>query len=266
MVEPDSQAEVIHDLAGRLRRLERARPPVQVVDHCVPTGLPVLDTWLPAGGMTPGLVIEWLAADDGLGSTTLALRLMRQTLAAQGVPAVEVPMFGEHGCTAEGLEATDAGGSRSIHRDSPLTGPVLVVVDSRGMFYAPEAVRLGIGVEHLLVLRPDAPQDVLWSCEQSLRSTGVAGSVCWLERISGLVYRRIKLAAETGGGIHHIIRPSSHRGDPSWADVRLLVEAADTDDSGARSTDRTARVELVYARGRGSGGHFECVIDGQNSR
>lgn len=262
MVEPDSQAEVIRSLAGRLRRLERARPPVPVEDHCVSTGLAALDAWLPGGGMTPGLVIEWLAADDGLGSTTLALSLMRQALAAQGVAPVDVPQVEESEHSADASEATETGRGRSDDRCGALQAPVLVVVDSRGMFYAPEAVRLGIAVEHLLVVRPNAAEDVLWSWEQSLRSTGVVASVCWLERISGLVYRRIKLAAETGGGIHHVIRPASHSRDPSWADLRLLVDAVqDTcGDRGRPFGSRTARVELVYGRGVGAGECFECEI------
>ena len=269
MVEPDSQSEVIQDLAVRLRRLEGARPPLPVGDRCVPTGLPELDRWLPGGGMTPGLVLEWLAVDDGLGSTTLALRLMRETLLAQGLPVAELPRSEELDDTLERGGSSDAGELAQRGRAAGLAGPLLVVVDSRGMFYAPEAVRQGISVEHLLVLRPESPQDMLWSWEQSLRSTGVAGSVCWQERISGMVYRRIKLAAETGGGIHHIIRPAVHRSDPSWADVRLMVDASAAvagagggGAGGRRSARQTARVELVYARGLSGGRHFECLLDG----
>jgi len=49
-----------------------------------------------------------------------------------------------------------------------------------------------------------------------------------VQRLSWLEARRLQLAAEQGGGLGLLIRPEAVRHQPSWADVRLLVEPLPT--------------------------------------
>ena len=80
-------------------------------------------------------------------------------------------------------------------------------------------------------------------------------------KLDGRTFRRLQLAAEQGGGLGLLIRPATVRGEPSWADVRLLIEPL----RGTRETGRLLRVVLLRCRGgdplRGGGQTVEVEID-----
>jgi hypothetical protein len=151
----------------------------------VSTGCGPLDELLPERGMCRGTLAEWLAVGDGVGSSTLALLCAR--------------------------EACHDGGA-------------LIVLDSCREFYPPSAVRLGIELEQLIVVRAGDVADNLWALDQSLRCRAVAAVLAWPEKLDGRVFRRLQLAAEEGDGLGLLIRSDAARYEPSWADVRFLVE------------------------------------------
>ncbi|HEX3313411.1 MAG TPA: hypothetical protein VHR72_00915 [Gemmataceae bacterium] len=179
-----SRAEVIRELQERLRSLERSHHEVGAVTWS--TGIAGLDRLLPGAALKSGTLIEWLADGDGAGAATLAL-----------------------------LSA--------VHLLRETTG-VLVVVDPSGEFYPPAAAQMGVPLDRLVVVRPRGVKETLWTIEQSLRSRGAMVVFASLDPLDGRVFRRLQLAAETGGGVGFLMRPLSCRVEPTWAESRLLVE------------------------------------------
>lgn len=184
----------------------------------VSTGAARLDRQLPGGGLRRGWLVEWLSARPGSGSLTLALAAAR--------------------------EAARSGGA-------------VVVVDRQRSFYPPAAVQWGIPLARLLVVRPASDADTSWAVDQVLRSAGVAAALCWPGRWSDHAFRRLQLAAEQSGALGLLLREERARHEPSWAQLRLLVEPLPTNllscaTGSARAVTarrRLVRVELLRARG-----------------
>ena len=69
-----------------------------------------------------------------------------------------------------------------------------------GHFYPPAAVRLGIALDRLLLVRVDNRADHDWALDQALRCPAVAAVMAWPEalagRLDGRTFRRLQLAAE----------------------------------------------------------------------
>ena len=185
----------------------------------VSTGCTPLDRVLPEEGLYRGTLVEWFSATEGTGAETLAIRA-----------------------------ATEA------YRE----GGAVVVLDRWGEFYPPAAVRAGIALDHLVVVQPRTEADVLWTLDQALRCEGVAVVLGWIEKLNGRDFRRLQLAAEEGGSLGFLIRPESVRHEPSWADVRLLVEPIPCPraDSGRR-----LRVHVLRCRGGVHGAVVEMELD-----
>ena len=137
-------------------------------------------------------------------------------------------------------------------------GGAVVIVDGDGGFYPPAAVRLGIAAQQMVVVRVERAADVIWTLDQALRCVGVAAVVAWLEGVEGRAFRRLQLAVEEGGGLGLLVRPERARGEPSWADVRLLVEPLATDAAGAKFH---ARIHVLRARGAGTDKRVEVEVD-----
>jgi protein ImuA len=172
------------------------------------TGITALDRLLPDGGLKNGTLIEWLSDGEGTGAATLALLIAAETLKQGGA---------------------------------------LVVVDERGEFYPPAAAGITIALEQMVVVRPRGAREALWSVEQALRSRAAAVVLSWAGRLNDRVFRRWQLAAETGGGVGFLLRPLTCRGEPSWAEARLLVEALP---ASAPAQGRRLRVVLLHGRGK----------------
>jgi len=185
----------------------------------IASGCPPLDRLLPAQGFRRGTLVEWLAAGDGTGAQTLALGTARQ--------------------------ACREGGA-------------LVVLDEAREFYPPAAVRLGIEPDRLIVVRAANPADNTWALDQALRCLGVAAVLAWPAKLDGRTFRRLQLAAEQGGNLGLLIRPQRARHEPSWADVRLLVEPLP---SAGPAERRRLRIELLRSRGNVSDRGVEVEID-----
>jgi protein ImuA len=196
------------------RRIARFEMPRASGPPPATSGCLPLDQFLPEKGFRRGTLIEWLSAGEGTGACTLALLTARQV------------------CQ---------------------NGGVLVVMDRRRDFCPPAAIRFGIRPEQCVVVRAESAADNDWAMDQVLRSPAVATVLAWPEKIDGRTFRRWQLAVEQGGGLGLLLRPATARGDPSWADVRLLVEPRR---SAARSHTRLLRMIFLRCRG-GTDGH--CV-------
>ena len=157
--------------------------------------------------------------------------------------------FGDEGGGAGTLALLAA---RQACRD----GGALVVLDGRGDFCPPAAVRLGIGPERLVVIHPQNAADHHWAMNQALRCPAVAAVLAWPKTIDDRTFRRWQLAAEEGGCLGLLVRPEAARAEPSWADVRLLVEPGE-----GRGGDRESKddKETQQMHGRQRISLFPCL-------
>jgi hypothetical protein len=185
----------------------------------VSSGCDALDRLLPHRGFRWGTLVEWLAMERGGGVETLAFQAAR--------------------------EACRAGGT-------------LVVVDRLREFYPPAAVRLGIDPEAMIVVHTLNEADHLWALDQSLRSPGVAAVLAWPEQLDGRTFRRLQLAIEQGGGLGLLVRSERMRNEPSWADLRLLVEPVPV---ASPEASRRLRVHVLRSRGGTRGESVEVEIN-----
>lgn len=177
-----------------------------------------LEELLKGRGFERGAFVECLAESEGQGAETLSLILAGRMI-------------------------------RSL-------GGMLVVLDDQRTFYAPTAQALGIDPEAMVVLRPAKAADSLWALEQTLRCPGVAVVICRLDRLSDHGMQRLKRAAEVGGGVGFLLRPSSVRQLSSWAEMRLSVRGVSCSSPGWR-----LRVDVLRSRRGKSGCSLEVEID-----
>jgi protein ImuA len=230
-------------LAGQLQKLERTSHPACDSSSVISSGLEVLDRLLPDAGFRAGTLIEWMAAKGS--ADQLALWAARSALGEDRV---------------------------------------LIVIDDEETLYPPAAAALGIDLRRLILVRPGKTArrgaqaetakrpaatrikttrikttsvETLWALEQALASRGVAVTFCRLEKLSARVFRRLQLAAERGKGLGFLIRPATARGEPSWSDVRLGIEAMSEGDA---SSARRWRVEVLRCR-RGAAGERFALLE-----
>lgn len=175
-----------------------------------PRGMEELQRVLPPAEQLKGRLIEWLCDRRGTGSVSLALWMTQSV----------------------------------IQRE------LMVVVDGHRQWYPPGLLSVVKDLRQVVFVQPPNGLDALWSVEQALRTRGVGAVVCEVERLSPAVFRRLQLAAETGGTIGILLRPDSARQQPSWADYRLGVRPL-ADSQGARdavTSKRRVLIELLRAK------------------
>jgi protein ImuA len=193
------------------------------------SGCPALDRALPDQGFRPGTLVEWLFRGVGDGTATLTFR------------------------AAAGALRAAAG--------------AVVVLDRTGEFYPLAAVAQGIEPARLIVVHPGNKADHSWAMDQALRCPAVAAVVAWPEsldgKLDGRTFRRLQLAVEQGGGLGLLIRPENVRGQPSWADVRLLVESLPSPAPYGRRAPCThgRRMRVVLLRCRGGRGEQSVEVE-----
>ena len=215
-----SAHSLVDSLRVQLARWE-ARRPVRDASS-ISSGCAALDALLPWGGLPRGALIECLERDEGVGGAgTLALILARQ---------------------------------------AALAGGAIVIFDPRRWFYPPAAALLGIDLEAVLVIRAAQGGDQLWALDQCLRCPAVAAVWAPLEHLDPRDFRRLQLAAESGGGLGLLVRCSAARKQPSWSDLQLLIQPQACGAEDVRS-GRRLRVELTRCRQARSGGTIALEID-----
>ena len=138
----------------------------------------------PPGGLASGEVSEWIADQHGSGAAVLALATVRRQLAD----------------------------------DSHC-----LVIDPWGEVSPVALEQMGWNLSRVVFARAQEPAEVLWTVEQGLGSRGVELVFCRLSKLPAVAFRRLKLAAETGGSRCVLIRQPEALRETSWADVRLLV-------------------------------------------
>ena len=101
---------------------------------------------------------------------------------------------------------------------------MLVVIDRQRMFYPLAAAAWGIDLSRLILIRPQNDRDETWAIDQAFRSRGASAVLAWPEKLDDHLFRRLQLAAEGGDTLGLFVRPAPAIAEPSWAEVRWLVE------------------------------------------
>lgn len=232
-------------LADRQALIARLRGQVQRIEGLrqsaderpVSTGSPPLDRLLPAGGLMRSSLVEYLSPGPGSGAGTLALAAAREACA---------------------------------------NGRALVVIDRSRTFYPPAAAAWGIDLSQMFILQPADRAAELWALDQALRCSGVGAVYASCGTLDVRDFRRLQLAAESGGTLGVLVRPARFRGQPSWADVQWELgrvhERSEMHHQRSRKvhfargglmhpTAWQLRVELVRCRGGPGGQVAELVLD-----
>jgi protein ImuA len=183
----------------------------------ISTGSIALDHFLPTGGLRRGNLVEYLADDAASGAGALAFAAAR--------------------------EACD-------------DGKRMVVIDRAGKFYPLVVAAWGFELAQLILLRPGNNADTLWALDQALRCPGVGAVLAERDaRLDARDFRRLQLAAESAGTLGVLIGPAVLRGQPTWADVRWLIEPQP-------SRDRwRVLITLLRCRGGTGGANLNLELD-----
>ncbi len=190
-------------------------------DQRISSGCEALDALFPGGGVRRGSLVEWLRGGVGSGAATLALHYARQA------------------CRQ---------------------GTSLVVVDRLRQVYPPALAGWGIDLAQVILVHPRDVREELWAWDQSLRCAAVGAVWGEIERIDGRSFRRLQLAVEDSGGVGLLLRPLRARIEPTWADVRLLVQPC-----GGQQVRRLS-VHLLSTRGSAARGTVSLELDEWSGR
>jgi len=99
----------------------------------------------------------------------------------------------------------------------------LVVVDAASTFFPPAAWALGL--QDMIVVRPQGRRDQLWAMDQALRCEAIAAAWTTIDSVPSRAFRRWQLAAEQSGSLGLLVQSERALQEPTWADVQLLVQA-----------------------------------------
>jgi protein ImuA len=172
-------------------------------------GIPALDALSPDRQLPDGSLIELLSDVEGAGAWSLGLLMANQV----------------------------CGGWKTF-----------VVIDGDRSFYPPAAAGLGLDLNRFVLVRPLKKREAFLAANQALRCSAVGAVLGWYESLSTLDARRLQLAAEAGGGIGLLLRPSSALRVPSFANLRLLITPV-----GSTERRRRLRIDVIVCRGGKSG-------------
>jgi protein ImuA len=213
----------------RQRVLAELRMKIRTHEHDQPkdcetisTGSEALNRLLPDQGIRPGSLVEWVGLGEASGAGTLSLWVIQQ--------------FSK-------------------------TRRPAIVVDSHKLVYPVALQQLGSDPAALILVRPGNQAENLWAIEQALRCEAV--SVVWgrTDQLTPVTYRRFKLAAEHAGSLGFFIRSAQALSQPTWADVRLVVEPRPS-----WGESPCFRVRLAYSRGQTVQQSVNVQIDGDSGQ
>jgi protein ImuA len=170
------------------------------------TGLAELDQIAPVGAFQGGAVHELLVPRQAVWPTTIALLLAAAAKKTGGVVAWSDPQ-------------------RELH--------------------LPALSAAGINLRNLILLRSAHRADQLWALAECLRCRGVCATVAFVERLNQIEARRLRLAAERGGGVGIFIRLHTPGVSGCYAAAtRWLIQPAPGSDQVQRW-----KVELLHGHG-----------------
>lgn len=205
-------------LRSAIRRREQSVG--RVVEGVVSSGCRGLDELFPAGGVRRGSLVEWVGTGDetgGGGVVTLSL-----TLAKHVVPEQRT----------------------------------MLLVDRRRELFPLSLRAMGIDLDRLVVVRPRTEREAFGVCEEALRCPGIGLVWMEIERLDGVGFRRLQLAAAEGGTVGFFVRPEAALRQPSWAEMRLQVRSVPSRDSSL-----WVRVDVAYRQGWARRSGSELRID-----
>jgi protein ImuA len=194
---------------GKLQSLVAAELKGRSDRRTFTTGLDVLDALAPGSALARGTIHELLYASE------------------HGEPRFFATVLAQH-----------ASAERQKQRLP------IIWSDPRGELYPPAVAALGIDLRQLYLLRPPTPADETWAVTECLRCKGVGAVVAAPQVLSRVEARRLQLAAETGGGVGLLLRPTGKRSMHYAATTRWLVAPA----PGERSVQRW-RIQLLHGHG-----------------
>ena len=160
-----------------------------------------------------------------------------------GLPAIDVALGGGLACAAihelapavPAQVGTTAGFALALAALRTANGGSALLIQTdfaaaeAGALYGPGLDAIGLPMERLILVRVPRPVDVLWACEEALKSRGVAIVIAELPHAGDAAdftaTRRLTLAAQAGGGLGLLLR---HRPLPiaTAATTRWQVAAA----------------------------------------
>jgi cell division inhibitor SulA/protein ImuA len=197
----------------------------------LPTGFGRLDRELPGGGWPTGTLTEILVDTQGVGEVGVLLPALAHV-------------------------------SRAGRWQAWIAPPHLP--------YAPALAQAGIDLAKLIVVAPEAPRDVLWAVEQTLRSAVCGAVLAWPQPLGAaarvaprtdatgaasraLKYtdlRRLQIAAESSEVLAVLFRPAQAAGEASPAALRLAV-----------APHADGRLALHVVKRRGSAADAPVILD-----
>lgn len=203
---PAGSSAVRAETIQALRRQLVSAQQTQSSQRVIPTGLKSLDRLLPGGGLPTSALVEWISDEVGQTAASVALRAV--------APLLSLP-----GCLAVIDERHDFHGNAAKAQGIPLS-KILLVRPPRPTPEEAAAANQSRYVRRVSICHAEA----LWALEQSARNAGVRAVLCWLDRVSPAVMRRLQLAVERSGVTILLIRPATVLGSASFADLRLHIQ------------------------------------------
>jgi len=188
------------------------KAPLERQEQCVSSSFSRVDAWLPRAGFVLGKFVELLYDGEGSGAYSFALKCAR--------------------CAAE-------------------LKPAWAVLDTEGTFNPSVAASNDWDLQKLVLVRA-AHHDAGWCFTQLLRSKDI-GACFWASNsMDNMVFRRLQLAAERGGGLGFVMRPMSALRKPCWGSLRIQILAC-----GANKV----RLRLLHARGQPTAEQPELEVE-----
>lgn len=86
---------------------------------------------------------------------------------------------------------------------------------------------IGVPIDKVLMLTPASTADTLWSAEQILRAGTCGALLLWQQHVRNESLRRLQLAAKSADTLFVLFRPLAAAADPSPAELRLTLRAAE---------------------------------------
>jgi hypothetical protein len=178
--------------------------------HSVPSGHGELDTLLPGGGWPECGLIELLLDQHGIGELQIVMPLLRRA---------------------------------NLNSAATMQGRWIAWLAPPFLPYAPALQREGLVLERQLVVRTLQTKEVWWAMEQVLRSGTCTAVLGWADEARGHALRRLKLAAEQGGSVGLLFRPTRYRSQASPANVRAAL----------RGVEASLEIEIFRVQGGQTG-------------
>jgi hypothetical protein len=159
--------------------------PWQRDSHAVaPSGFAELDANLPGGGWPMGALAELMPETMGIGELSVLMPALSRLARAGRYSAWIAPPY---------------------------------------LPYAPALVQQELPLKYILIIQTRSLQESLWAAEQALRCAAFGAVLSWPADIADKNVRRLQLAAETGGSLGILYRPTDAAREHSPAALRLRL-------------------------------------------